>query len=137
MTREDVLRYVRERFDTVPDAPFADSPDSLVLRHAGGGRWYGMLAIVGRSRLGLMGDGMANILNVKCDPLIVDALCTQPGFVRAWHMNKTHWLTILLDDVADVEQVEWLISESHRLTGAARTNKKKVTIGQKDDSPNM
>lgn len=119
MTREDVLRYVRERFGTVPDAPFADSPDSLVLRHADGGRWYGLLAMVERERLGLTG-GKVDILNVKCDPLMVDALCTQPGFARAWHMNKTHWLTIVLDDAADVEQVEWLISESHRLTGTDR-----------------
>ena len=56
--------------------------------------------------------------------LLVDALAGQPGFARAYHMNKTHWLSIVLDEAPDDGQVKWLLDESYRLTDARRAGRK-------------
>ena len=39
-------------------------------------------------------------------------------------MNKTHWLSIVLDEAPDDEQVRWLLDESYRLTDARRAGRK-------------
>ena len=124
MTRAEVLDYALERYGTRPDAPWADSPDAVILRHEPGGRWYGLIMSVARGRLRPGAQGVADILNVKCEPLLVDALAGQPGFARAYHMNKTHWLSIVLDEAPDDEQVRWLLDESYRLTDARRAGRK-------------
>ena len=48
----------------------------------------GLLMEVGRGKLGLPGEGVVEILNVKCDPMLAGALRAQEGFHPAYHMNK-------------------------------------------------
>lgn len=116
MTREELLRHVGEEYGVEPDYPFAGDADSAVLRRPGSGRWFGLLMRVPRATLGLAGEGRTEILNVKADPLLVASLRGQPGFLPAYHMNKTHWLTVLLDGPATDEQILGLLSESWERT---------------------
>ena len=53
---------------------------------------------VEKKTLGLEEDGKINILYVKCDPDLVGMLIQTYGFLPGYHMNKRHWITILLDD---------------------------------------
>lgn len=115
MNREQLLDWVRMQYGTEPEYLWPDSPDSAVLR-GGSGKWYGIILRVSRARLGLPGPGDADILNVKCAPTIVDALHTQPGFLPAYHMNKRHWISILLDSTVPDEDLLDLLSASHRIT---------------------
>ncbi len=68
--------------------------------------------------------------NVKCDPeraieLREKYACVQPGY----HMNKTHWNTIIVDgSVSGIFLQEW-ISESYLLvvSGLTKSQQKKLT----------
>lgn len=116
MNRSEVLQYAADSYGTEPEYPWADSPDAAVLRHSAQGRWYALIMSVARRKLGLDTDGETDVINVKCDPLLVDALAGMPGFCRAYHMNKTHWLTVMLEYAPEKAQVFWLIDGSYRLT---------------------
>ena len=48
-------------------------------------------------RLGLPGDGSVNVLDVKCDPRMIGSLLSEKGFLPAYHMNKSTWISVLLD----------------------------------------
>ncbi len=41
--REEIFDYIREKFNTVPDYPWAKSPECAVLRHKDSGKWYGLI----------------------------------------------------------------------------------------------
>ena len=116
-TRESVLQYVRENFGTEPDQPFSNDFDSTVLRHQGSRKWYGLIMHISRQLLGLSSGEMTDILNVKLDPDLVASLVAKTGYFRAYHMNKTHWLTVLLDGSVPCEEVEQLLDFSFSLTG--------------------
>lgn len=116
MNRQQVLKYVREQYGTEPDFPFASSPDSAALRHAGSRRWYGLMMSVHRARLGLSGEGHVDVLNVKCEPALHYLYRQQPGILPAYHMNKEHWLSVLLDGSAPDARVRELIDLSFSLT---------------------
>ena len=49
-----------------------------------------------REKVSLTGNGMIDILVLKCEPEMVSTLVGQKGFAPAYHMNKKHWLTVLL-----------------------------------------
>ena len=116
MTRAEVLEYVRLEYGTEPDYPWHD--DNAVLRHAGNGKWYGLLMKIRRDRLGLPGQELFDVMNVKCDPILVGALRSQEGFRPAYHMNKERWITILLDGSAPEALVKQLIDMSFSATAA-------------------
>mgnify|MGYP000563965475 CR=1 FL=1 len=60
-------------------------------------------------KLGLEENGNIDILNVKCDPELVGMLIQTYGFLPGYHMDKRHWLTILLDgSVSEAKTLDFL-----------------------------
>ena len=114
MTRQQLLEWVEERFSVEPDYPWQE--DSAVLRHPGSRKWFGVLMQIPRSRLGLPGEEKVDVLNVKCDPLLIGILRQKPGIHPAYHMNREHWLSLRLDGSASREDICFLLEESWNLT---------------------
>lgn len=57
-------------------------------------------------------------INVKVAPGWAEALCAAfEAIVPAYHMNKRHWVSIILDDTVSDEQIERMIADSYDLTG--------------------
>ncbi len=123
MNRQELFEYVRKKYHTEPDYPWADS--NAVLRHKENRKWYGVVMEVGRDKLGLSGDGMLHILNLKCEPQLISALRRKPGFYPAYHMNKEQWISIQLDCVLE-ETIKDLLAISWELTGSKKKDKKKI-----------
>ncbi len=116
--RGAILDYVKKTYGVEPDYPFSGSPDTPVLRHAGSRKWFGIIMAVDRGKLGLPGEGQAEVLDLKCSPILSGALRSRPGFLPAWHMNRDNWISVLLDGTVPPEEVYPLVDLSFGLTGA-------------------
>ncbi len=117
-TREAVLAFALDAWGDEPDFPFDRDDVSTVLRHDRSRKWYALLMRLPYRRLGLERDGETDILNLKADPLLVDALIKRPGFCRAYHMNKTRWVTALLDGCLSMDEIVPLLEMSRDLTAS-------------------
>ena len=115
-TRAELLAYAARTHQTEPEHLWSRYPNYAVLRHRHNRKWYAVLMDVERRKLGLAGDGTADIVNVKAPPELVASLSAQIGFHRAYHMNGEHWLTILLDGTVPDGEIFALIDGSFRLT---------------------
>ena len=96
MKTEEIFEYVQKQYGTVPEYLWSKSPDSVVLRHKNG-KWYAVFMTVEKSKLGLEGNDLVAIMDVKCDPEMTSMIIQTYGFLPGYHMNKQHWITILLD----------------------------------------
>ena len=114
--RATILQYVAEKYGTRPEYLWRKSPTSAILRHAYNRKWYGALLSVSRNRLGLKGEGQVEIVNVKCSPELSGVLRQNPGYLPGYHMNKEHWLTILLNGTVETKEIYALIDHSFDLT---------------------
>lgn len=114
MDRQEIFQWVEQQYGTEPDYPWQDT--NAVLRHKGNRKWYGLIMNVDRDRLGLPGTGEIEILNLKCDPELIGFLRTRPGFLPAYHMNKSQWISVLLDGSVPGEEIRNLIHLSYGLT---------------------
>lgn len=121
MNRNELLEWAKATYHTEADYPWQD--ENVVLRHKENRKWYGLVMKVGREKLGLTGDGMVDILNVKCEPMMIGSLRSQNGFHPAYHMNKDTWLTIRLDGSVREEQIRQLLDLSYQLTGSGKKSK--------------
>lgn len=105
---EEIFEYVQKQYGTVPEYLWSKSPDSAVLHHKNG-KWYAVLMRVEKSKLGLDGDGTVDVLDVKCDPEMTGMIIQTYGFLPGYHMNKQHWITILLDgSVSEAKILDFL-----------------------------
>ncbi len=110
-----VLRYAEEVIGTKPDFPFDDSHDAAVLREQKSRKWYGIVMHVKRSSLGIDGDGILEVMNLKAKPEDIQSIVDGKSLRTAYHMNKTHWFTIILDGSVDDEKIFSLMRDSHNL----------------------
>ena len=114
--REDVIKYGKEKYKAEPDYPWEDYPNYTVLRNENSGKWFALIMDVPREKIGLQGDEKVDILDVKCDPHEVGDLRRKEGFLPAYHMNKEHWVSVLLDGTVSLQDIHHLIDRSHDLT---------------------
>lgn len=117
MDRTKLAEHIQELYQISPDHPFAKPPTFEAFRHQLNRKWFALVMDIPREKLGLEGDGMIDVVNVKCDPLLIGALRNQPGIYPAYHMNKTAWLSVALDGSVADEQVKSLIEISFDATG--------------------
>ena len=61
-------------------------------------------------------DRIIDVLNVKCDPLLIGSLRLKPGFYPAYHMNKDKWISIAMDGSVPSEEIKELVELSYQLT---------------------
>lgn len=115
MTREEIFEYAAENYSTTPEYLWENDPVSAVLRNKTSSKWYAILMRVPRRTLGLPGKGEADVMNIKCGPLVSGSLRMQKGFLPAYHMNKDNWISILIDEAPE-EQITELIDLSYELT---------------------
>ncbi len=114
--KHNVINYILEQYGIKPDHPWPETPMNQVFRHIGNGKWFALLMEVSACKVGLEGVEPIDVLNIKGEPDMVAALAVQEGFAQAYHMNKKHWLSVILDGTVDEELLYNLIDISFEMT---------------------
>ena len=89
MNREELEAYILNHYSTEADYPWADTPRAAVFRHVANRKWFALVMEVPRDKLGLPGTEKFDIVNFKCDPILISSLRGEPGIFPAYHMNKS------------------------------------------------
>lgn len=116
MDRQAIFDYVKKKYGTEPEYLWLSYPSYAVLRHQDNRKWYGIVMDVPANKLGLSGTEVLDILDVKCEPLMIDLLRQSPGFLPGYHMNKSNWVSILLDGTVADDTICDLLDVSFRNT---------------------
>lgn len=122
--RETVIQHIRDAYGVEPEYLWADTPNAAVFRHPGSKKWFAIIMDVATGRLGLPGEEIVDVMNVKCGPVMVGSLLSEKGFLPAYHMNKEHWVSILLDGCVPDEQIFPLLELSYDSVAPKRRKKR-------------
>ena len=101
-----------------PITPFEEDFVTAVFRHTGNRKWFALAMCIPRAKVGLTGDGSIDVVNLKVAPEMIQGLWQEAGVFPAYHMNKTHWVTVALDGTASEDMVAFLTGVSFELTAA-------------------
>ncbi|MCI9166460.1 MAG: MmcQ/YjbR family DNA-binding protein [Oscillospiraceae bacterium] len=102
--RERITQYILDTYGTEAEYLWADSPGNAVFRHPASKKWYAALMRVLPEKLGFTGGDALDVMDIKCSTIMIGSLLSTKGFLPAYHMNKNHWISILLDgSIPDVE----------------------------------
>lgn len=116
MNRKEFEKLVFDTYNVKADYPFKEDFETGIFRHSLNQKWFAIAMKIPKIRLGLSGDDIIDVVNLKCAPEVIDSLAgIEPGIFRAYHMNKIHWLTIALD-MCDSDTISWLLGISYDLT---------------------
>ena len=115
MTKQEFFEYCFTAYGTSPDYPFEGDFETAVLRHEDNRKWYALVMRVSRRRFGLDSDEVIDAVNMKVPVAISGSFIAADGIYPAYHMNKQHWISVLLPDAPD-DAVRFLASVSFEAT---------------------
>ena len=122
MTREAFLDYCLDTYGTAADYPFDEDFETAVLRHTGSRKWYALVMRISRRKVGIDSDEMVDVVNLKLPLEMFGSFGAADGVYPAYHMNKLHWISVLLPDAAD-DLVEFLVNASYEATQIKKRGK--------------
>ncbi|SCZ02176.1 MmcQ/YjbR family DNA-binding protein [Alkaliphilus peptidifermentans] len=94
--------YCLSMKDTYEDYPFGE--DVLVVKV--------------KSKMFALITEKGNCLNIslKCDPVLSHSLREAHASITAgYHLNKTHWNTIIIDGSLPEDEIQWMIKHSYEI----------------------
>ena len=116
MTRAELTRCIFDTYGVEPDYPFHGDDTSAVWRPAGTRKWCALVMNIPVQKLGLPTNARIDIVNMKCDPLLIGSFRGLPGLFPAYHMNRENWITAALDGSAEDEIIKTLLDLSYHAT---------------------
>ena len=84
-------------------------------------KWFALF-LTAPGRAFELDAGSVRVMNVKCDPAVLDSLVCAgvPGVHRAWHMNHEKWASVEMSGAAPLDLAEDMLDASWRLVMGAR-----------------
>ena len=126
MTRAELTQYIFDTYSVEPDYPFSDDNVSAVFRHAANRKWFALVMNIPAQKLGLPSDARIDIVNMKCDPVVIGSFRGLRGLFPAYHMSKENWITAALDGSAPDETLKTLLDMSYQATAQKVRGKRKA-----------
>lgn len=110
-----VIEYARAKYGDELEFLWERYPDAAVLRRKDNQKWYALFMTIPKAKLGLDSGEPAEIIDVRFDvdelPKKVDGI----KYFLGYHMNKKHWVTMLLDGSVPIEEILNYLDNSYNL----------------------
>ena len=124
MTKQEFLEYCLNTYGTSPDYPFDEDFETAVLRHTDNRKWYAIVMRVSRRKFDFDSDEVIDVVNLKLPMEMFGSFGVADGVYPAYHMNKLHWISVLLLDAPD-DVVQFLVNVSFEATRNKRQLKRR------------
>ncbi len=118
--KEDILNYCKEKYNSIMDNPFELEYVNGVLRIDKSKKWYALFINIPYKTLKINQEGRMDIITLKCDPDEITKIVDNKSIFHAYHMNKKHWITVILDNEIPFEKLKNLVDESYALVSKTK-----------------
>lgn len=122
--RERITQYIQATYGSQAEYLWADSPGNAIFRHPASKKWYAALMHVLPEKLGLAGEEALDVMDIRCSTIMIGSLLFTKGFLPAYHMNKNHWISIVLDNSVLDDQITPLLELSYDSVAPKRRKKR-------------
>ncbi len=123
ITKQSFFEYCLNTYGTSQDYPFDEDFETAVLRHTDNRKWYALVMRVSRRKFGFDSDEIIDVVNLKLPTEMFGSFGVADGVYPAYHMNKLHWISVLLPDTPN-DIVQFLVNVSFEATKSPKKKSK-------------
>lgn len=118
---QQIINFIREIYGVKPEYLFKSTPHNGIFRIQRNRKWFAvLLSSLPLKKLGLNSEKKADVLNLKCDPILSFNVVDNERIFPAYHMNKEHWISVVLDGSVPFEELQMLVSLSYELVNTGK-----------------
>ncbi len=113
MNHQQAKQFILSKPEAIEDYPFGPEVSVFKIK----GKMFATLALGTGNEKNTQGKMAGHwCMNLKCKPDHADALRSIfPAVIPGYHMNRTHWNTIILDGTIPIAEIESMINHSYSL----------------------
>ena len=108
-----VQNYALHKYGDEPEYLWDKYPDASIIRRKDTAKWYALFMNVAPKKLGLEGEKSLPIIDLRFDPEELPSKMDNKLFFPGYHMNKKHWITVILDGSVSLEEICELLDKSY------------------------
>jgi len=109
----EVINYIKNKYNDDIEYLWEKFPDNGIARRKDNSKWYLAILTVKKEKLGFDSKDSVEVIDLRSDK--VEELITENNIFPGYHMNKKHWITIILDGSMDIEKIYNFIDKSYIL----------------------
>lgn len=113
-----ILRFIKETYKAEPEFLWSSLPECAALRIPGKKPWFAVVGRIPKEKIGIEEGGLAEVINLKDEPKAVTARINEKKAYRAYHMNKQHWYTVLLDESLEDDEIINMVKISFKIVNS-------------------
>lgn len=110
-----VIEYARKKYGDELEFLWERYPDAAVLRRKDNQKWYALFMTIQKSKLGLESGELVEIIDLRFDVDELSKRVDGKRYFLGYHMNKKHWITIMLNGSVPVDEILNYLDESYKL----------------------
>lgn len=110
-----ILDYAKNKYNSDGEYLWEKFPRNAICRRNDNQKWFLAILSVKGSKIGLNTDEIVEAIDLRAQVEDVPKLIKQPNIYPAYHMNKKHWFTIVLDGSVPIEKIYNYIDKSYEL----------------------
>ena len=111
----DIIRYVSKKYNDSLEYLWEKFPENAVCRRKDNKKWYFAILTVAKNKFGFDNDEIAEVIDLRAKTEEIEDLIKTKKIYRGYHMNKKHWISIILDNSVDIEEIFKRIDISYEL----------------------
>lgn len=106
---KEVIEYIRTKYGAELEFLWEKFSANAIWRRADNNKWFGILMVLPKKKLGLNSDEIADVIDLRIDPAIIKTTVDNERYFAGYHMNKKSWFTIILNNGVTTQTIcEWI-----------------------------
>ncbi len=111
-----VIQYINDKYHDELEYLWPKFPSNAIWRNKTNNKWYGILMVISKTKLGINKEEEIEIIDLRYPQEKITEIIDNKNIFAGYHMNKNHWITIILDNNTDLNLVYKLIDISVNLS---------------------
>ena len=116
MNRLELEKYIYDTYGVMPEYPWEKYNSYGVFRHCDNKKWFAVIMRIPIGKFGVTENREVDVVNLKITDKVLEMAWCLEGVFPAYHMNKTHGVSVLLDGSVDEKHVKILVDTSFNAT---------------------
>lgn len=113
-----ITNLIKNKYNVIPEFLWNKFPNYGVFRNVKSNKWFGIIMNIDKSKMIIGQSGEIEVLNIKLDDMVEEYL-NQKGIYPSYHLNKKNWVSIILDDTLDDNDIMKLIDISYDISNVS------------------
>ena len=113
---KEIIEYIKNKYHDDLEYLWEKTPDAAIWRNKDNSKWYGLLMKIPENRLDTESNNLVEIIDLRYPKDNIMDILKKKGIYPGYHMNKKSWITIILDNSVDTDEIYKLIDLSYEIS---------------------